>query len=398
MLVAYIDQHRGRFGVEPICRVPRLAGMQIAPSSYYAAKTRPPSARAVADEQRLAVIRKVHQENYGVYGVRTMHAELNRRGHTIARCTVHRLMRAEGLRGITRAKGPRTTIAGSGPDTRPDLLDRDFAPPLRRTGSGSPTSTTAAPSPAGSTPRSSSTSTPVASWGGRCRRVCVPTWHLMPSRWVLGPRARGPRHHRRHRALGYGSPVPRGALHPAAGRDPGRWHRWGRQATPMTMLWPRRSIRCSRPSWSAARAPGRASTTSRSLSLSTSTSSTTDACTARSDSSHPSSTKTITTGTTPPRYRRRVSSEPLLNLARGRNGVGLRLPTYRATNPRPALAQVRWCLSEPPVGIEPTTYSFRVGLPSLSAKPVAPAPPQAAGDAPTATVTSRRGRGLSDDQ
>ncbi len=129
VLVDYIDQHRGKFGVEPICTVLRKAGMQIAPSSYYAAKARQPSARAVADGQRLEVIRRVHGENYGVYGVRKMHAELNRRGHRIARCTVHRLMRAEGLRGISRAKGPRTTIPGTGPDTRPDLLDRDFKAP-----------------------------------------------------------------------------------------------------------------------------------------------------------------------------------------------------------------------------------------------------------------------------
>ena len=129
VLVDYIDQHRARFGVEPICTVLRKAGMQIAPSTYYAAKSRPPSARAVADEQRLEVIRQVHTDNYGVYGVRKMHAELNRRGHRVARCTVHRLMRAEGLRGISRAKGPRTTIPGTGPDTRPDLLDRDFRAP-----------------------------------------------------------------------------------------------------------------------------------------------------------------------------------------------------------------------------------------------------------------------------
>jgi putative transposase len=129
VLVDYIDAHRERFGVEPICQVLSKAGTQIAPSSYYAAKTRPPSARAISDGQRLEVIRKVHQENYGVYGVRKMHAELNRRGHQIARCTVHRLMRTEGLRGISRAKGPRTTIPGTGPDSRPDLLDRDFRSP-----------------------------------------------------------------------------------------------------------------------------------------------------------------------------------------------------------------------------------------------------------------------------
>jgi putative transposase len=103
--------------------------MQIAPSTYYAAKSRPPSARTIADEQRLAVIRQVHADNYGVYGVRKMHAELNRRGHRIARCTVHRLMRVGGLRGISRAKGLRTMIPGRGPDTRPDLLDRNFAAP-----------------------------------------------------------------------------------------------------------------------------------------------------------------------------------------------------------------------------------------------------------------------------
>ena len=72
------------------------------------------------------MIRKVHADNYDVYGVTKMHAEMNRRGHRIARCTVHRLMRAAGLHGITRAKGPRTTIPGTGPDTRPDLVDRDF--------------------------------------------------------------------------------------------------------------------------------------------------------------------------------------------------------------------------------------------------------------------------------
>lgn len=83
----------------------------------------------MADEQHLAIMRRVHADNYGVYGVRKMHAELNRRGHRIARCTVHRLMRADGLRGISRAKGPRTTIPGSGPDTRPDLVDRDFKAP-----------------------------------------------------------------------------------------------------------------------------------------------------------------------------------------------------------------------------------------------------------------------------
>lgn len=129
MLVDYIDEHRERFGVEPICRVLREAGLAIAPSTYYAARNRPPSRRAASDAKHVAAINAVHERNYGVYGVRKVHAALNRDGHRIARCTVHRLMRAQGLRGVSRAKGPRTTIAGRGPDDRPDLLQRRFVAP-----------------------------------------------------------------------------------------------------------------------------------------------------------------------------------------------------------------------------------------------------------------------------
>ncbi|MFJ4761516.1 IS3 family transposase [Kocuria marina] len=120
-VVAYIDAHKGEYGVEPICKV-----LQVAPSTYYAAKTRPPSARSVSDAATTAVITKVHAENYGVYGITKVHAALRRNGHRVARCTVHRLMRAAGLRGIIRAKGPRTTVAGTGPETRPDLVERSF--------------------------------------------------------------------------------------------------------------------------------------------------------------------------------------------------------------------------------------------------------------------------------
>ena len=103
--------------------------MQIAPSTYYAAKARPLSARSTSDAATTAAIKKVHADNYGVYGVRKVHAELNRQGHQVARCTVHRLMRAAGPRGISRAKGPRTTVPSAGPDSRPDLLDRRFVAP-----------------------------------------------------------------------------------------------------------------------------------------------------------------------------------------------------------------------------------------------------------------------------
>jgi putative transposase len=66
----------------------------------------------------------VYTENYGVYGARKIHAQLARQGHAVARCTVERLMRTAGLRGLSRGKGPRTTTPESGPDLGPDLVDR----------------------------------------------------------------------------------------------------------------------------------------------------------------------------------------------------------------------------------------------------------------------------------
>jgi putative transposase len=107
--------------------------VKIAPSTYYASKQRPVSARAVHDEELKVEIKRVHKDNYGVYGIRKIHAQLGREGITgpsgqrpVARCTTQRLMRELNLRGISRAKGPRTTVPGSGPDTRPDLVDRQF--------------------------------------------------------------------------------------------------------------------------------------------------------------------------------------------------------------------------------------------------------------------------------
>jgi putative transposase len=121
VIVEFIDAHKDEFGVEPICR-----DLQVAPSTYYAHRSRPPSARSVRDSAISEVIARVHADNYGVYGARKVHGELRRQGHQVARCTVERLMRAAGLRGITRAKGPRTTIGSAGPDGRPDLVERQF--------------------------------------------------------------------------------------------------------------------------------------------------------------------------------------------------------------------------------------------------------------------------------
>ena len=127
MLVEYIDGHRGRFGVEPICQALREAGLQIAPSTYYAAKTRPPSARAVRDTALIEDIRIAHKANLGVYGARKIHAELNRSGVPVARCTVERLMRQEGIQGIRRDKSRKTTVGEGAETERPeDLVERRF--------------------------------------------------------------------------------------------------------------------------------------------------------------------------------------------------------------------------------------------------------------------------------
>jgi putative transposase len=127
VLVDYIDQHRDRFGVEPICAVLKDASVQIAPSTYYAAKTRPLSPRAVRDAELVLDIKTAHRANLGVYGARKIHAELNREGVRVARCTIERLMRAQGLQGIRREKGRRTTIGEGAETQRPeDLVNRKF--------------------------------------------------------------------------------------------------------------------------------------------------------------------------------------------------------------------------------------------------------------------------------
>ncbi|SMO63843.1 putative transposase [Propioniciclava tarda] len=126
MIVGFIDEYRSQHGVEPICRVLSGHGIKIAPSTYYAFKTRPASARARSDAGLVRVIASVHQANYGVYGARRVWHELHRQGHTdVARCTVERLMRANGLRGISKAKTPRTTIPASSPMPT-DKVQRQF--------------------------------------------------------------------------------------------------------------------------------------------------------------------------------------------------------------------------------------------------------------------------------
>jgi putative transposase len=93
-MTRYIDTHPDRFGVESICRV-----LQIAPSSYYATKRRPPSARAISDAELSPKIQQVFDDNYQVYGVRKLWRQLQRQGERVGRDQVARLMRTWGSPG-----------------------------------------------------------------------------------------------------------------------------------------------------------------------------------------------------------------------------------------------------------------------------------------------------------
>ena len=136
ILVAFIDSVRERFGVEPVCRVLSKFVCKIAPSTYYAAKTRPPSARDLRDERICAVITQVWYDPDGgreVAGARKMWKLLAKMGvqvdgRAVARCTIERLMRRLGLCGARREDGMYVTTR-SDPDAvrPPDLVKRDFA-------------------------------------------------------------------------------------------------------------------------------------------------------------------------------------------------------------------------------------------------------------------------------
>jgi putative transposase len=147
-MIAFIDAHRGDYGVEPICRV-----LPIAPSTYHdhAVKQRDPSRlppRAQRDRALKPEILRVHAENFGVYGVRKVWRQMRREGFEIARCTVERLMRELGLQGVIRGKPVRTTVS----DKAAPCPGEPFSSTRRRrTGCGSPISLMSRPGPALST-------------------------------------------------------------------------------------------------------------------------------------------------------------------------------------------------------------------------------------------------------
>ena len=110
-MTRFIDEHRSVYGVEPICRQ-----LPIAPSTYHqhAARQSDPAkrpARAQRDEVLCAQMRRVWEENFEVYGARKLWRELGRRQIDVARCTVERLMRRLGIRGVIRGKVVKTTVS-----------------------------------------------------------------------------------------------------------------------------------------------------------------------------------------------------------------------------------------------------------------------------------------------
>jgi putative transposase len=119
--VSFINCYRERWGVEPIC-----AALQVAPSTYYAAASRQPSARQLGDARLRTEIARVHRDNFSVYGIEKVWRQLNREGHTIGRDRVARLMDDLDLSGVVRGKKKRTTVPAELSSRPADLVERNF--------------------------------------------------------------------------------------------------------------------------------------------------------------------------------------------------------------------------------------------------------------------------------
>jgi transposase InsO family protein len=176
-MIGFIDDHRGVYGVEPICKI-----LPIAPSTYraQAARRRDPGrlpARARRDAALMPEIARVFEEDFRVYGVRKVWRQLKREGHDLAPCTVARLMRSMGLQGVIRGKPVRTTISGKAAPSR-WTTSTGSSRRRARTRYGSPTSPMSRPGRASPTSPSSSTPMRDGSSAGACRgpRIRASCW------------------------------------------------------------------------------------------------------------------------------------------------------------------------------------------------------------------------------
>ncbi len=121
MIISFIDENREELGVEPICRE-----LQVAPSTYYAARSRRLSARAVRDAVLLPVLLALWKANYSVYGAKKLWKAARRAGHDIGRDQMARHMRQAGIRGIKRCRRVITTRRDDTAPRSPDLVQRNF--------------------------------------------------------------------------------------------------------------------------------------------------------------------------------------------------------------------------------------------------------------------------------
>jgi transposase InsO family protein len=122
---SYIEEHRERFGVEPICRT-----LEVSASAYYQRAKGERSARSLEDERLLDLIAEIHEANYCAYGYRRMWIALRRAGEEVGRGRVARLMGEAGIQGAKRRGRPwRTTTPDPAAHRRPDLVQRDFTAP-----------------------------------------------------------------------------------------------------------------------------------------------------------------------------------------------------------------------------------------------------------------------------
>uniref|UniRef100_UPI003898F6BE IS3 family transposase n=1 Tax=Cumulibacter manganitolerans TaxID=1884992 RepID=UPI003898F6BE len=130
VLIEFIDQHRDLYGVEPICRVLTEHAVPIAPSTYYEARSRAPSRRTLRDAGVLELIGEAREHRFRArFGARKMWLYLRACGHEVARCTIERLMSAQGWSGARRGRRVRTTTSDPGALRAADLVERDFTAP-----------------------------------------------------------------------------------------------------------------------------------------------------------------------------------------------------------------------------------------------------------------------------
>jgi transposase InsO family protein len=293
MKVDFVDSHQEEHGVQPVLRALEGTPAAIAPSTYYAAKTRPVSARSRRDEQLTALIKQIHAENYGVYGARKIWHELLRRGVRVARCTVERLMRQAGLRGLLRDKSPRTTRPAAETERPRDLVKRDFA--------------AAGPNQlwvADLTYVRTAVGWVYAAFVLDVYSRMIVGWQVATSLYtdlaldalkmaIWRRQNQGADLQGRFITRTEVSNTGRFATASDSPR-PAPSRRSARGETRSTTRWPRRSTPYTRPNSSATEARGAGSTTWRWPPSSTSTGTTTDACTANSDTSHPPNTRHYT--------------------------------------------------------------------------------------------------------